>query len=361
MRRVVCLTWIGVLLHFLSLSAPGWAKIIVCIDLKNPHDQAMNKAEGYYRQYLSTRNSIPPDIIQRSGNFKKCLELVADKDTLIINAHGNKGYFRLNGVGYPGFKGGLAAKGTGTEKDSKEKPLGEPLELPANFRPDTVGLKIFAIIRTCFSADSAPPGISVVKSMQAALAAGAPPVVGLNVAIPFGNSVITLAGGTQQMRDKAWGCLERVAVEERKRLKGKCEIPDQPDGKPDLRYWVQCYPPAGGTVMPNVVEVVTRIIANCPGAGGAAVTASITYNGPCEGGPLLASLQPCDLADPEAECDPVFEEIPSLSNWGLIIFSLVLLATLVFFISSKRRLAAPAAFGIFLLAFTIAFYFSSRL
>ena len=57
----------------------------------------------------------------------------------------------------------------------------------------------------------------------------------------------------------------------------------------------------------------------------------------------------------------IADAIPTLSEWGLIIFSLLLLATLVFYISRKRKLATPAAFGIFLFAFTIAFYLSSRL
>ena len=58
---------------------------------------------------------------------------------------------------------------------------------------------------------------------------------------------------------------------------------------------------------------------------------------------------------------PTPTTIPTLSEWGLIIFSLLLLATLVFYLHCKRRLAAPAPFGIFLLVLVISFYLSSGL
>ena len=53
------------------------------------------------------------------------------------------------------------------------------------------------------------------------------------------------------------------------------------------------------------------------------------------------------------------EAIPTLSEWGLIIFSLLLLGTIVWYLR-KRRLA-PAALGIFLMLFALSFYFSSTL
>jgi len=51
--------------------------------------------------------------------------------------------------------------------------------------------------------------------------------------------------------------------------------------------------------------------------------------------------------------------IPTLSEWGLIIFSLLLLGTIVWYL--RRRRMAPAALGIFLMVFALSFYFSSTL
>ena len=52
-----------------------------------------------------------------------------------------------------------------------------------------------------------------------------------------------------------------------------------------------------------------------------------------------------------------FGAIPTLSEWGLIIFSLLLLGTIVWYL--RRRKLAPAALGIFLIVFAVSFYFSS--
>jgi len=50
--------------------------------------------------------------------------------------------------------------------------------------------------------------------------------------------------------------------------------------------------------------------------------------------------------------------MPTLSQWGLIIFSFLLLSYLTYFLYRRRKLTTPTAFGIFLLVFTLAFYIS---
>jgi hypothetical protein len=51
--------------------------------------------------------------------------------------------------------------------------------------------------------------------------------------------------------------------------------------------------------------------------------------------------------------------IPTLSEWGLIIFGLLLIGTIVWYL--RRRKLVPASISIFLLVFTVSFYFSSTL
>jgi hypothetical protein len=51
--------------------------------------------------------------------------------------------------------------------------------------------------------------------------------------------------------------------------------------------------------------------------------------------------------------------VPTLSEWGLIIFSVLLFATVVWYL--RRRKLAPASISLFLLVFTLSFYFSSTL
>ena len=51
--------------------------------------------------------------------------------------------------------------------------------------------------------------------------------------------------------------------------------------------------------------------------------------------------------------------IPTLSQWGLIIFSFLLFGAIVWYL--RKRKLAPAALGIFLIVFALSFYFSSAL
>ncbi len=51
--------------------------------------------------------------------------------------------------------------------------------------------------------------------------------------------------------------------------------------------------------------------------------------------------------------------IPTLSEWGLIIFSLLLLTSIVWYL--RKRKVSPAALGIFLIVFALSCYFSSVL
>jgi len=51
--------------------------------------------------------------------------------------------------------------------------------------------------------------------------------------------------------------------------------------------------------------------------------------------------------------------VPTLSQWGFIIFSLLLLGTLAYYIQRRRKLSLPMAVGILLFLFTVSFCFSS--
>jgi hypothetical protein len=51
------------------------------------------------------------------------------------------------------------------------------------------------------------------------------------------------------------------------------------------------------------------------------------------------------------------QAIPTLTEWGLIIFSVLLMTTIVWYL--RKRKLAPASISIFLLVFAISFYFSS--
>jgi len=53
--------------------------------------------------------------------------------------------------------------------------------------------------------------------------------------------------------------------------------------------------------------------------------------------------------------------VPTLSRWALIIFSLLLFGNLTWFFYRKRNFSIPTASRIFLLVFTVAFFFSSTL
>jgi len=53
------------------------------------------------------------------------------------------------------------------------------------------------------------------------------------------------------------------------------------------------------------------------------------------------------------------KSIPTLSQWGLIIFGLLLFGTIVWYL--RRRKLAPATISLFLLVFALSFYFSSTL
>ena len=128
-----------------------------------------------------------------------------------------------------------------------------------------------------------------------------------------------------------------------------------PDGQAPLQFVT---PDAIGFA-PHFSSI--QVVAPAPSGTPFTVPVEVLNDGPLRGIGLFFEIRTCSPGFARFlgfELAPE-EQIPTLTEWGLIIFSLLLLGTIVWYLR-KRRLA-PASLGIFLLVFTLSFYVSSTL
>lgn len=307
------------LFFFALLNLPVSAKTVVCID----DGDDFRYAEGYYRQTLG-----PNDVIQVGGSLADCYCNVEAGDEFIVVGHGRVGggAFRWGGTWYGGFRRqGSNDPGTGVN--------GDPYELPAK-ELDGITVSLWFC-----HADSNPAGETTTSTTST-----------MDSIINYGDGSGEVWGpdGLYQIGDYHWR-FDRAPADQinraRQCLYDAAEAAGFARSDQGVSDWINSLSYNDQQTIPQQVLAECEDIPN--------INFSITYTPLSEQGKSQPSPIFCDEIDYgdgtlEVFCDvdgpticlePEGGDIPTLSEWGLIILGVVLLGfiTYVFF---KRRKAA---------------------
>jgi hypothetical protein len=318
-RRSLFTGLVSVFMILCLLPAAGIAKLVICID----HDPAaedgfLASAEGWAR----TLATVPPDVICLNGNIEDCLANLEDGDSLILIAHGladedgtdQGSEFRWGGNDYRGF-------GTGPG----EAPVPEGFSDLEN---------VWYRIVSCWSANDPDGEGGTDESMVDKLgdAMGGPThehtgsgYVGVCATRPFVR--YNIPAGMSAEEQAAWeaaiaACLDADTT------------------------WMNAPPTNRSTPppVPNQLTAAQAIIDAC-GIVPHPVLTGIDYSTPPTDERTFADRGTVIITSNPEYCEQVYwtligtGNIPTLSEWAMIVMAVMLLAMLTWFVARKRGVA----------------------